>query len=626
MRVSKKLCILVVEKMIAHNLEEMRKSLCGMDRVVDIEELSQKYDKDILREFSQPTHEDVARFQDLLRNIRDPNCKTKVDELKRIYGCWEKNSYIYQMYMLSREEGNDDVDELVRKRLQIKKGKSHSGIISVTVFTSSHPEYTDETTGERVKQNFSCAWNCAYCPNEPGQPRSYLKGEPGVLRANREGFDCVKQMHARMEQLFMIGHPIDKLEVLVLGGTWESYPLPYREEFVRDIYYAANVFRGMQHRPRLSVPEEQEINQNSQKACRVIGLTLETRPDTITMESIRLFRHYGCTRIQLGIQHIDDAILMKIRRQCTISQVVNAIKLLKDCGYKLDGHWMPNLPGSTVNQDEDMLCRQLLGVKRKQYKTEKDGSHKVEWELERPDLQLDQWKVYPCTLVPYTQILEWYKEGKYVPYGQSELKDVLLKMKALVFPWIRLNRIIRDIPECYSVRTDYDASMRQDLEAILRRDGWYCSCIRCREVKGRTFDPDDCVLRIHRYNASDGEELFLSYETHNGRVLYGFLRLRLPSKTSNALQVFPELHGCVLVRELHVYGELQMVGKCGNVAVQHRGIGKALLQKAEQLSRERGYIKVSVIAGEGTRNYYAKCGYENHTGHGRFMMKNVASR
>lgn len=614
------------------------------DRIVDIEDLNTKYDQEIHRVFDEPTAADVMKYGALLSELCDPLNTTPVAVLKRRHGCAQKNSFVFQLYLLKKQmmklDVSDSLDACVREKLRIKKGKSHSGVISVTVFTSSHPEYTDPATGERVKQGFSCAWNCAYCPNEPGQPRSYLKGEPGVMRANREGFDCVRQMFARMTQLFLTGHPIDKLEVLVLGGTWESYPHPYREEFVRDIYYAANVFRDHQAnatlRDRMSLSEEQDINAYDAGVCRVIGLTLETRPDTITPEAIRLLRYYGCTRVQLGIQHIDPTILHKIKRHCTTEKTVQAIRLLKNCGFKIDGHWMPNLPESTVEMDRDMFCRQLLGVEHKTYyhvssKTTQGTvpQYHERWDLTRPDLQVDQWKVYPCTIVPFTEIEKWYKEGSYIPYSQDAMKDMLLQMKALVFPWIRLNRIIRDIPECYSLRSDYNASLRNDLEAILRKDGWYCSCIRCREVKGGQIDMDTAVTRVHEYNASGGTEHFISYESRDGHVLYGFLRLRIPGTTQNheAFSVFPELEGCALIRELHVYGKLQEVGSKHNSnfqnAVQHKGVGRMLLKLAEDIAKQNGYKKLSVISGEGTRAYYSKNGYHAAEGAGRFMVKHI---
>lgn len=584
------------------------------DRVIDIEELNNKWDAILDRRFESPTMDDVFKYRPMVQELLSCDSKISMQVLKKKYAFYHKHSFLNQIIQCLKflDDISDADEEKLRDALRIKKGKSHSGIISITVFTSGYPEYTDRDTGERKTQTFSCHWNCAYCPNEPGQPRSYLKGEPGVLRANRQKFVCVDQMHDRMQALFVTGHPIDKLEVLVLGGTIASYPDEYIEEFMRDIYYAANVFGDAERRIPLSLAEEKAINKTAK--CKVIGLTLETRPDTITPEVIRKFRYYGCTRVQLGIQHIDDGVLKTIRRQCSTATTINAIRLLKDCGYKIDGHWMPNLPGSNVKLDDWMLNDQLLGVDKKTYM---QGGTWETWTLRRPDLQVDQWKVYPCTLVPYTDIMEWYKQGTYVPYGQEELMDLLIKMKSLVFPWIRLNRVIRDIPSDYVVKSDYRSNLRQELDSVLRQDGWYCSCIRCREVKTNEVDLAESRMITREYEASGGTEYFISKEV--GNTLLGFVRLRLSPNI--ATHVFPELDACALVRELHVYGLLKVVGKSGSEATQHRGIGKELMAKAEEITRRnKSYQKIAVIAGEGTRGYYEKLGYQDC---GAYMIKTL---
>ena len=211
--------------------------------------------------------------------------------------------------------------EKMRNILITKRNKSASGVLVITIFTSPYPKFTKN--GNIIRQEFSCKFNCFYCPNEPGMPRSYLKSEPGVLRGNRNNWDCVSQMHDRMNTLQKIGHYVDKLEVLVLGGTWTSYPLEYREEFVRDMYYAANTFNSLEKREKSSLDSEKRINVSSQ--TRVIGLTLETRPDTISKLELQRFRYYGCTRVQLGVQHINDDVLKKINRQCKHEKTVKAI-------------------------------------------------------------------------------------------------------------------------------------------------------------------------------------------------------------------------------------------------------------------------------------------------------------
>lgn len=611
---------------------------CGtdVDRNVDIEELDRKYDALIKRTFEYPTQDlldtnpnYINVVETILSKDKDYKIFNNLKQLMRKYSIHVKNSYVFQVYLLMKErEGYkdrfcEDDDIYIRSVLQIKAGKSHSGIISVTVFTSAYPEYIDPKTGELKKQDFSCNWLCGFCPSQPGQPKSYLSGEPGVMRANRANFDCLTQMFDRMKALYLCGHECDKLEVLVLGGTWTSYPIPYREQFIRDIYYSANTFFDMfantpNIRERLSLTEEKLINKTTRS--KVIGLTLETRPDTITAKELKLLRYYGCTRVQLGIQHLDNDVLTKINRKCKTETTIKGIKLLKDAGYKIDGHFMPNLPGSTAEKDKNMLINELLGVQECK-RTEDENHITIEkYKLNNESVQVDQWKIYPTTIVPWTEIEKWYKSGEYVPYDMDEMKDILLETITKVFPWIRLNRIVRDIPDDYSILTNYRSNMRQDLDTEMKKQGKFSYCIRNREIKTQTFDPDNMFMVIREYGASEATEYFISYESHDNKLLYGFIRLRLT--TNQPIHIFPELEGCALIRELHVYGKLQPVGTMGN-HVQHSGLGRRLLQKAEDIAKNNNYMKISVIAGEGTRGYYEKFGFVDNNGEGHFMIKTL---
>ncbi|NDB79984.1 radical SAM protein, partial [archaeon] len=318
---------------------------------------------------------------------------------------------------------NPELKSIITK----KNVRSHSGVVVITVFTSAYPEYTDKN-GIKQKGTFSCKWDCHYCPNEPAnerngyvaQPRSYLYTEPGVLRANDCNFICTEQMNSRMKTLMLNGHIIDKLEILVLGGTWCNYPEEYQREFIRDIYYSANIFMK-ESREKKSL--EEEIKENEKNDVHIIGLTLETRPDTINMEVIKQFREYGCTRVQLGMQHTNNDILKKINRGHTIETTINAIRLLKKNAFKVDIHIMPNLPGTTIKEDNKMFEKLLYNE----------------------DYQADQWKIYPCAVTPYTKIEKWYNEGLYEPYSEEKLFELIKNVKLRVPEYIRLNRIIRDI-------------------------------------------------------------------------------------------------------------------------------------------------------------------------------------
>jgi ELP3 family radical SAM enzyme/protein acetyltransferase len=493
----------------------------------------------------------------------------------------------------------------LEKLLVTKKVRSLSGVLVVTVLTTPYPEYTDEQ-GRRQVQRFSCKHNCYYCPNEPAhegnnfvpQPRSYLHDEPGVLRANQCGFDAATQFRERVTTYVMNGHPIDKIEVLVLGGTWSEYPRPFQKEFVRDLFYAANTATTQFREERLTL--EEEIAANVDAEARIIGITLETRPDSIDIEEVERLRSYGCTRLQIGVQHTHDEVLEKINRGHGVAEVKEALRLLKDNCFKVDIHLMPNLPGSTPERDEAMF----------------------EEVLSDPDLQADQWKIYPCSVVPWTLIEKWHAEGKYLPYSDSILTELLLKIKPRVHPWIRLNRVVRDIPNQYISGGCAVTNLRQLLQIELARRGTRCHCMRCREIRdGPCEGPIELMVR--RYKASGGVEYFISFESYEldrdlpkgapkgqgGLRLHGFLRLRIPSRGSQCL---PELKGCALIRELHVYGKLTKVGQSSSAteAPQHSGLGAKMVAEAERLAVKHGYYRVAVISGVGVRRYYEQHGYQ----------------
>ncbi|GBG25517.1 Elongator complex protein 3 [Hondaea fermentalgiana] len=416
------------------------------------------------------------------------------------FPCSFRKSELLHVLMALEEEGKLSGPEVVsmRKLLVKKSGKSNSGVLVITVLTSPYPH----------GQKFSCEWNCYYCPNEPDQPRSYLHDEPSVLRANRNRFDPVLQFFDRAVTLAMNGHPVDKIELLILGGTWASYPVSYQEEFIRDLFFAANTFYTQgTGRDRKSLSEEKALNERAR--CKIIGITLETRPDCINAQELQRFRRYGCTRVQLGVQHTDNAILKRINRGCTSEDVRNALRLLKDACYKVDIHLMPNLPGSTPDVDRKMFDEVLTD----------------------PDFQADQWKIYPCETTPWTVIQRWYETGKYKPYPEDELMDVLLETKAKVHPWIRLNRVIRDIPSQYILGGVDNPSLRQVLQKRLLANGQRCRCIRCREVRNQTPSPDDVSLVVRSYEGQGAQEFFLSYEVNDeAETILGFLRLRLPGR------------------------------------------------------------------------------------------------
>ena len=528
------------------------------------------------RELSRYTNENIHNaVKDLLDgNLNVLTIQPAINEIRKKY----KFSPKYSQLLLELEESvlKHHVNAKILKRLLVTtKVRSNSGVLVVTVVTSPYPSVNGKV------QKFSCKWNCYYCPQEPGQPRSYLHDEPAVLRANVNKFDPVLQFTDRVLGLYDKGHPMDKIELIVLGGTWESYPEEYRTEFIRDLFYAANIISPRQIRERKTLKEEQLINETAN--CKIIGLTLETRPDTINEASISSFRTYGCTRIQLGVQHVDQSILDKVHRECTTQDVKNAIRLLLNACYKVDIHIMPNLPGSCVKKDEEMF----------------------NFFLNDPNLQADQWKIYPCEIVPWTVIKKWHESGTYTPYEEHELRKLLIKVKQKIHPWIRINRVIRDIPKQYILGGVNIPNMRDEILHEMKQQGKKCRCIRCREVGLKSIDLSKFKRKTRRYFASDGTEFFISYEDET-ETLLGFLRLRFtPCATFRSIQ------NTAMIRELHVYGKLTPTFKCNfmDKSVQHSGIGTRLLKSAEFMAKIRGYKYICVIAGVGTREYYRKRGY-----------------
>lgn len=496
------------------------------------------------------------------------------------------------------------MDELLMR----KRGRSHSGVLVITSFFGP---------GE-----FSCPKDCHYCPNQPGIARSYLLQEPAVLRGFRNGWDPIRQFRDRASALDKTGHVVDKVELILLGGTFSFYPKPYAEGFIAASFYAANTYydardetggscvslparsepaesreacalRTVSLRPMLSLAEEIAINETAR--CRIIGVTVETRPDYINSRELRRFRSLGVTRVQLGIQHLDDAILTVINRDCPTAKTVRAIKLLLDAGFKVDAHWMPDLPGSSYEKDREMF--------------------ETLFSPENESFQVDQWKVYPTATVPFTKISAWYDEGKYKPYAERDGGEWMVKLLLYIMancPYhIRLNRIVRDIPSTYIKGGERRVNLRQVLEREMRREGIRCKDIRERECKGSVMDPEKTRLFTEEYRASGGTEYYMSVENEDRTQLYGHLRLRLRDDPFDPdANTFPVLSGSALIRELHTYGKLVAVDKQNSGGeAQHVGVGTQLMREAEQLAKKKEFRRVAVIAGVGARRYYAKLGY-----------------
>jgi ELP3 family radical SAM enzyme/protein acetyltransferase len=470
--------------------------------------------------------------------------------------------------------------------------RSSSGIVNISVVTPP--------------DQFSCKFNCHFCPNEPGMPRSYLSNEDAVTRAASVNFNTIKQVHKRFDNLEKNGHPIDKIEFRVLGGTFSCYDKEIIDEFIRDLYYSANTYYDNRIE-KYSIAREQELNINSQ--IHVVGLGVETRPDMINLNEIIRFRNYGVTRVELGVQHTNDDILRKVNRGHLVKHSKDSIKLLKEYGFKIEIHIMADLPNSSPTLDKECYEKVLKSD---------------------PDLIPDYMKDYPCLDVDFTEIKKWKANGKWKPYAEIDngkhLHNLLIYRQSITPVWVRVNRIQRDFrPSCNGVLGFTSNTLETNLGDVVTRKaedlGIYCKCIRCSEIKHEKFNIKDVTYKIYNFNASGAQEYFICVVIeHKIRdILLGFIRLRFCNSLNDS--VIPELVGkTAMVRELHVYGQVNSVGTHLNSGAQHRGIGKQLMKAAETLAIKHNYEKLAVISGIGVRGYYAKLGYSLE---GSYMIKHL---
>lgn len=535
----------------------------------------------------------------------------------------------------------------LEKFMRLKVARGNSGVVVITTFMSG----TQFGESKNIKKG-GCPENCHYCPFEkddngvPTQPRSYLSTEPGNKRATQNKHHPVGQTFDRADQLEKMGHisPFpdvsSKVEIIISGGTFNFFPHDYVEWYVTCTYYALNIYYEYKatgkFREMKSLEEEQKINETA--PLRMIGLTIETRPDRLIEKNdpfkiVRFFRRLGVTRVQIGIQHTDDRVLKYVNRNCTNAENKIGISILKQNGFKTDIHLMLDLPMPEVSIETVKYRPEHLEViHRVEKNINEEISHSFKMNALRdmmmiyevindPDYQADQWKVYPTETTPFTKILEWYQSGKYQPYAEFAngklLEAVIVYLKTLIHDYIRINRVVRDIPTVSIYGGISCPEMRNNILAEMKALGQVCKCIRCREVKSETFDSSEPVLHIHRYEASGGVEYFISYENVEKTVLYGMVRLRINNSIGYMMD---ELRDCALIRELHVYGIHSGVGDSFAERTQHKGLGRKLLQKAEEISYKNGYEKIVVISGVGVKEYYRKNGYTDyHT----YMIKHL---
>jgi len=469
--------------------------------------------------------------------------------------------------------------ETLRKILLVKPSRTLSGVAPVAVMTSPYP----------------CPHGkCLPCPGGPDHPfhspQSYTGEEPAAKRAREHDFDPFRQVHARLEQFEILGHRVDKVELIVMGGTMTARPVEYQQEFVSRCIESMNTYPGGTPAAEpVDIQKVEDANQDS--AIRCVAITFETRPDWCKREHIDRMLEYGVTKVELGVQHVDDAILTYNRRGCTVADTIEANTLLRDAGLKVGFHMMPNLPGSGIESDKKMFETVFFD----------------------PRFKPDFLKIYPTLVTPGSEIEDHWKRGLFAPYNEDELIDLVAYAKSLIPEFTRLQRIQRDIPAKLIVAGSKHSNFRQLAQNRLKAQGKRCRCIRCREI-GRLPSLAESAIRVLEYDACGGKEYFISAVSDDS--LIGFARLRFPSMVYR-----PELEGAALLRELHVYGSLVPVGTDAEDAEwQHRNYGRVLIARAEEIASGAGFKSLAIMSGIGVRPYYRKLGYERR---GPYMIREL---
>ncbi len=564
----------------------------------------------------------------------------RLDQLLREYPKGRDGTYsrdeLISAYRAFAGDALPPYDPSVLERLRRKPVRTSSGVTPVTVLTKPFP----------------CPGECIFCPNDVRMPKSYLSDEPGAQRAEQNSFDPYLQTYTRLQSYHNTGHPTDKLEIIILGGTWSFYPESYQIWFIKRIFDAMHDFgKGIDRRDEVNDalkavsqlhPErntitatidgrhiEQRYNavvqmvykdemfrsrdladsigrgehsrspvdeyatweeleaahlENETATCRSVGLVIETRPDHISEEEVLRVRRLGCTKVQIGFQSLNDKVLRMNKRGHTVAATRRAVKLLRQAGFKIHAHWMPNLYGSSPDEDIEDYRTMFADA----------------------DFRPDELKVYPCSLIESAELMQRYQDGSWKPYTHDELLHVLTESFRLTPEYCRLTRVIRDIPSTDIVVGNQMTNFRQIVENELAKQGERSPDIRAREVRFRQVGADELHLDELWYTSSCSDEVFLQYITAD-RSISGFLRLSLPKEAA----ITEELTGAAMIREVHVYGQSVEIGESASGRAQHAGLGTQLLERAAEIASERGYQKLAVISAIGTREYYRKRGFED---------------
>ncbi len=476
---------------------------------------------------------------------------------------------------------------------------------------------------------------CTFCPGGPSSyygdvPQSYTGHEPTTMRAMRNQYDSYLQVFNRLEQYVLLGQTPDKAELIVMGGTFPAIPEEYQNEFVRGAFKAMNDFSDMfyqgnklnfdrfreffelpgevgskertEHihkklleiKSRAKTTLEQEKEKNERAKIRCVALCIETKPDWAKLKHGNLMLAQGCTRVEIGVQSVYDDVLLKTHRGHTAEDTKESFQILRDLGFKISAHYMPGMPLTDEKRDIEGL-KELFA---------------------NPDYRPDMLKIYPCMVAPGTALYQEWKEGKFTPLTADQAARRIAKMKEFIPRYCRVQRIQRDVPtKMWAAGVEF-TNLRQYIHEKYKPK---CECIRCREPMGKAIDFAEAKINVMKYEASNGTEFFISIDDTKNDIILGFCRLRFPSG-----QFREEItKDSAIIRELHVYGTATALGEEGTkeTTAQHRGLGKQLMEKAEQIAIENGKKKMVVISGVGAREYYYKLGYKRE---GPYVTKMLA--
>lgn len=502
---------------------------------------------------TRPTHDDVNRIK---TQIAAKNQLTHIPSNAEIIKALTPKEKIKLLTVLRR-----------------KTTRTISGVTVIAVMTKPQPCPQPEP--------------CAYCPGGPtqGVPQSYTGHEPAAMRGSQNNYDPYLQVKSRINQLTAIGHHVDKIELIIMGGTFPATPPEYQTRFIQRCLDAIT--------DKTSANLEEAKAHAETSHIHNVGITIETRPDWCKQLHVDAMLDMGVTRVEIGVQNPSDELYCLAGRTHTVADVTEATRIAKDAGLKIVYHLMPGMPGS--NPTRDLAAFQLV--------------------FTNPDFKPDMIKIYPCLVIAGTKAYDWYREGSYKPYTTEEAVNLIAEVKKTLPPWVRVMRVQRDIPKGLIAAGVDKSNLRQIVQQKMAELGDKCSCIRCREVGHRkivekiTADLDKIQIVTTSYQASEGEEIFISAEDPENNVLIGYSRLRIPSAEAHR----PEITAVpsAIVRELHVYGPLVQVGKRSARAWQHKGYGSILLSEAERVAREcYDSKKLLVISALGTKQYYMRSAYE----------------